>query len=162
MAQWAQKKPYTKVNLLDVGGPCVVGFEGIPGVVFVVGPAVFGVVMGGSPGVVICVDFVVVGIPGVVIGGEFLVVGNPGVVICVDCVVVGIPDVVMRVDCVVVGIPGVVLSFGFVVVGIPGVVMGVDFAVVVCFCQQFYIVKIIICEITYRLKSSAALSLFWN
>ena len=54
------KKPHTKVNLLDVGGPCVVGFEGIPGVVFVVGPAVFGVVMGGSPGVVMGVDFAVV------------------------------------------------------------------------------------------------------
>ena len=74
MAQWTQKNPHTKVNLLDAGGPCVVGFEGIPGVVFVVGPAVFGVVMGGSPGVVICVDFVVVGIPGVVMSVDFVVV----------------------------------------------------------------------------------------
>ena len=95
MAQWTQRKPHAKVNLLDIGGPCVVGFEGIPGVVFVVGPAVFGVVMGGSPGVVICVDFVVA--------------------------------------------------------DIPGDVMGVDFVVVVWFCQQFHIIKIIIFEITYWL-----------
>ena len=73
MAQWTQKKPHTKENLLDVGGTCVVGLEGIRGVVFVVGPAVFGALVGRC--VVICVDFlVVVGIPGVVMGVDFVVV----------------------------------------------------------------------------------------
>ena len=107
MAQLTQENPQTKVNLLDVGGPCVVDLEGIPGVVFVAGPAVCGVVLIGIPGVVTCVDFVVVGIPGVV----------------------------TRVVCVVAGIPGVVTRVACVVAGIPGVVMSVDFAVVVCFCQ---------------------------
>ena len=88
MAQRTQKKPHTKVNLLDVGGPCVVDLEGIPGVVFVVGPAVCGVVVVGSPGVFTRVDSVVIGIPGVVTRVVCVVAGIPGVVMSVDFAVV--------------------------------------------------------------------------